>query len=105
MYSHHCSTCHPGSPLRYIHTLSDDVVRERGSGVPGARQAVDEGGEGEAEVRNKLEELEAKAHDRAAEGAKVGRRRRHVAITLSSQTDVTKSNHHIKAPAPHLSRL
>uniref|UniRef100_A0A7S0SYC1 Structural maintenance of chromosomes protein n=1 Tax=Mantoniella antarctica TaxID=81844 RepID=A0A7S0SYC1_9CHLO len=36
-----------------------------------AKQAVDEGGEGEAEVRNKLEELEAKAHDRAAEGAKV----------------------------------
>ena len=95
----------PRVPSKIYSHFSDDVVRERESGVPGARQAVDEGGEGEAEVRNKLEELEAKAHDRAAEGAKVGRRRRRVAVTLSSQTDVTKSTHHIKAPAPHLSRL
>lgn len=51
-----------------------------------ARQALDERGDGELEVREQLEELDARAQDRDAENAKVEQRMKTLAAEREAQT-------------------
>jgi len=62
---------------------------------------VDERGEGEADVRSKLEELAAKAHDRAAESAEMDADIKKLAKVRSLiQRSPRRAIHHIRNPQP-----